>query len=465
MLVTLFHALVLSYALAEEKGKKPEEVPVDLHIRAEWLPLSPSADKPDGGMCSMTRSALRILRTVTPDTGKPYDDSNDVFDCNPADLRRTFRLKKKECLLGEPILVEFRIELNGLGEWREPIGGNYRARGRDDNFLFLMRHEDGTWVRDLYAPIDYYMGGISTSYQVKQNQPQSHWLPVQRWCAISRPGTYELYCFQAAHGHTLVGQREALLAAIPEELKKFHSLDADCVLIDSQTGKRSERYSLIPTWRRDIDRGVSPLTEVIPENVAEYAARSWGVRNTADFAYFNITIKQGSEMERSRMVEHWTKIAESTDEHRMRMGQESAARQAIRFAQQDDFLPLIGKWIAAPADAAPANFYGLAMRPNPEATAMLLKAGTANAIEAMYYLHSARIPDVIPQLIKWLTHEDDRVRAQVETRLCTWTGQAFHRNWQGYHHQRPTLEEGRRMRPMWQEWWEKNKSGFKPITR
>ena len=55
--------------------------------------------------------------------------------------------------------MEFRIELDGKGEWREPVGGNYRARGRDDNFFFLMRHEDGTWVRDPYAPIDFSMGG------------------------------------------------------------------------------------------------------------------------------------------------------------------------------------------------------------------------------------------------------------------------------------------------------------------
>jgi hypothetical protein len=137
----LFHASLSSYAEREEAG--PEEILVDLHIRAEWLPLSPSSDTP-----GTTRSALRTLRAIDPESEESYDRSKDVFRCNPTDLRRAFLLEKEEFLLGEPLLVEFRITLDGPGEWREPVGGNYRARGRDDNFLFLMRHEDGTWVRD-----------------------------------------------------------------------------------------------------------------------------------------------------------------------------------------------------------------------------------------------------------------------------------------------------------------------------
>jgi hypothetical protein len=377
-------------------------------------------------------------------------------------LRRAFRLEKKEFLPGEPILVEFRIELNGRGEWSEPIGGNYRARGRDDNFLFLMRHEDGTWVRDPYAPINVYMGGISTLYQVKQNQPRSYWLPVQMWCAIERPGTYELYCFQAAHEYTVVGQRQALTAGMPDYVKKDHFFDADGNLIDSHTGKLSERYSITSTWRRR-EWEASPLMEEIPEDVLDYAGKSWGVQNVMDFAHFKIVIKQGTTQEHQQMVKYWTDIAASEETKTMPTGRATAAKQAICFAQQDDFLPLIKKWIATASQ--PSDFYGLAMRPSPKATVMLLRAGNPDAIAAMYYLHPDRIPDVIPQLIKWLTHEDDRMRAEAEMRLHTWTGQAFLRGWQGYHYQRPTLEEGRRMQPMWEEWWEENKNNFKPITR
>jgi len=478
LLFALFHILVSSYGKADEKGAKPEEVSVDLHVSAEWNPLPPLESKVDGDAHAATRSALRILRAVDSETGKPYEKKNEVFNCNPVDLRRAFRLEKKEFLLGEPLLVEFRIELDGPGEkaqalpslLAEPIGGNYRARGRDDNFLFLMHHEDGTWVRDqktqalprLFAPINVYMGGLCSSYQVKGDQPLSYWLPVQRWCAINRPGTYELYCFQVAHGYAVVGLRQALTIGVPPNVKKDHFFDENDNLVDSQTGKPSKRYSITSTWRRR-KWEVSPLIDEIPTDVVDYAGESWSVQNVMDFAHFKIVIKRGTKIERQRMIEYWADIAESKEAEKMPAGRVDAARDAIRFAQQDDFLPLIEKWIATASQ--PSDFYGLAMRKSTKATAMLLKAGNPNAIAAMYYLHPARIPDVIPQLIKWLTHENNRIRAEAEMRLHTWTGQAFRRDWRGYHHQRPTLEEGRRMQPMWEEWWEENKDNFTPETR
>jgi hypothetical protein len=96
MLVALFQVLASSYP--EEKGEKPEEVPVDLHIRAEWLLLPPSAGKPDGDARTITRSALRILWAIDPKKGKPYDKSKDVFDCNPADCVGTPALSMKDRL-------------------------------------------------------------------------------------------------------------------------------------------------------------------------------------------------------------------------------------------------------------------------------------------------------------------------------------------------------------------------------
>lgn len=445
---------------SREESEKREQVRVDSHIRAEWTELPPSVGKPEGGEQTMTLSALRILRAIDPKTEKPYDKTRDIFGCDPADLRRTFRLEKNEFLLGEPILVEFRIELDGPGEWDERIGGNYRARGRDDNFFFLMRHEDGTWVRDRYPPKQGYIGGgISSLHELKQNQLISYWHPVQRWCAVDRPGKYDLYCFQVAHGHTVVGRRQALIAALPDKVKKDHFVNADGGLIDSKTGKCSERYYI--TWPMH-KWDASPLTKKIPADVVERAGKSWDVQNVMDFAHLRMVVRQGSDRERQQMVKYWTNIAESGAKRAMPTRRATAARQAICFAQQDDFLPLIEKWIAT---ASQGDLCGLAMRPSPEATAMLLKAASPNAVAAMSYLCPDRIPDVLPQLIKWLTHEDQRMRAESEYRLHRWTGQAFSRDWKGYHCQRPTLEEGRKMQPMWQEWWDKNKRGFKPKTR
>ena len=441
----------------------PKEVSVDLHIGAEWLELPPVADDTEAEPPTLTQSVLRILRAMDPQTGKPYEESLDLFGCDPGDLRRAFRLEKKDFLLGEPITVEFRIALDGSGEWQEPLGGNYRARGRDDNFLFLMRHEDGTWERDPYAPIQGYMGGRASTYGIQRNQPQSYWFPVKRWCAIDRPGKYDLYCFRSAHGYTVVGQRQALVANLPEEVSQDHFLDPQGQLIDTQTGKPSKRFSLIPTWRR-IPGGTSPLVEKIPAEVTGYA-HFWNMQSVSDFARFPIVITEASTGERKQMVEHWTQIAESNEETRGPRGPAEAAKIGICLALQDDFLPLLETWLTEPEKASYVLFQGLAMRPSTQATALLLKADTSASVGALRYLHPDQVPAVIPYLIRRLTHAEEGIRSQAEQFLHRWTGQAFHRPWKGYHRQRPTWEEGRRMQPLWQEWWAQNRNDFRPPTQ
>lgn len=445
---------------AAKKQSPRQEVPIDLHVGTEWSPVFSSAAGPDGQAATLW--SLRTLRAVDPETNERFDTSSDVFGCDPADLHRAFRIEKNEFLLGEPILVEFSVRLDGPGQWNEPIGGNYRARGRDDNFLFVMKHEDGTWVRDPYAPINAYMGGIASTYEVKADEPRAYWFAVQRWCAIDRPGTYELYCLQMAHRDEVAGSRDALAAAMPDELAEGHFLNDERVLIDRRTNERSERYSIVATWRRH-EWQDSPLLKKMPAELVEHARKTWGVQDVADFAQFRITVGKGSARQRERMIRYWTKIAESTEDKPWPKGQAAATRKAICFARQDDFLPAIETWI--PTFTQPGDYYGLAMRPSPRATEILLKEADPNAVAAMYYLHPDRIRDVIPQLIDRLTHQDDRMRAESECRLHTWTGQAFCRDWRGYHHQRPTLDEGRRMQPMWQEWWQQNKDGFVPRTR
>jgi len=119
-------------------GDDPRRITVRVVEQPDFVKLAPAGDPP-------TSSAARITRVVDPATGKAYDPSNKELGCDPNRLRRTFRLEAPRVLLGEPILVEFRTELDGPGIWEEQFGGNSRGSlGRDDSFLFLMRHEDGT---------------------------------------------------------------------------------------------------------------------------------------------------------------------------------------------------------------------------------------------------------------------------------------------------------------------------------
>lgn len=105
------------------------------------------------------------------------------------------------------------------------------------------------------------------------------------------------------------------------------------------------------------------------------------------------------------------------------------------------------------------------MRPSLAATRVLLRSDFPLRLGSLYYLHSQRIRTVIPHLIPLLTHEDSEVRAQAELRLHRWSGQSFERTWTGYDRQRPTLEEGRKMQPLWRNWWEKNRAGIRPKPR
>ncbi len=463
-------ALVTSLSVwAGEEGAKPEQVQVDVHTRAEWLVLPAPADSCPGRVKAM--SALRILRAVDPVTHKAYDESNDALGCDPENLRRAFLLEKTEFLLGEPILIEFRIELDGPGEWTEPIGGNNRARGRDDNFLFLMRQEDGTWVGDPYAPIMHSFGGLGSAFGATQGEPGSYWLAVQRWCAIKRPGTYDLFCFQWAHDWRPIGRRAAVAAALPDELRGECVLDADGRFVDAATGQPSERYRLSMRGVRVGGQGAkmwsrTPFYDGLPVGALKQVPKLWNAKQTADFAHFRIVITPATAAERRAMIEHWTQVASSPREGRWYwLNKAVAARQAIQFAQQDDFLPLIAEWIRFDRDTDGNNFTGLAMRPSAEATALLLKSDPRAARNGMYYLRDEKVADVIPHLIDWLVHEHVEVRRQAEWYLRKWTGQAFGHTWEGTDRQRPTLEEGKAMQPAWREWWATNKAGFVPVER
>ena len=170
-------------------GGEPEVIKVDVALKREHVALPRSGDPP-------TLSTVMISRVIDPKTGRPYDRSNSVLGVDLGHLRRTFRLEASEALLGEPVLVEFRIELDGPGRWDEPVGGFSRGLGRDGRFFFVMRHKDGAWVPDIFEGHDTAsFGGPGGLARVERGQPEASWHAVQAWCAIDRAGVYDLYAF------------------------------------------------------------------------------------------------------------------------------------------------------------------------------------------------------------------------------------------------------------------------------
>src|SRR4051812_5839607 len=335
-------------------GDEPKTLKVDVSFQYDDMGLAPVGDPP-------TFSALTIPRVVDPKTGQPYDRSTDVLGCDPARLRRTFRLEASEVLLGEPVLVEFRIQLDGPGRWEEPFGGSSRGLGREGRMFFLMRHRDGTWVPDIYEGHDVSsfggMGGFAT---VKRGEPRSNWYAVQQWCAIDRPGVYDLYAFHAGGETRPVGLRRRVEAELTDDMKKRFAVDQDGRLVGRETMERPRDLFIEQTWKGG-KHGVSPIARSIPDAVK---TKLGGGTNASDYAHFTLTIRRGDDRQRKAMVERWTRIVSDPDrEWDERTG---AARDAMALARQDDFLPYLGRRIREGGRFSPdPEMLGLAMRDDP----------------------------------------------------------------------------------------------------
>ncbi|MBN2497723.1 MAG: hypothetical protein JXR96_24225 [Deltaproteobacteria bacterium] len=419
-----------------------EGLEIEIRIKPYWLELPPAG---------ATRSALRFNRAIEAEAVE--SPAPDI----PQGLARSFRLERHDFLLGEPIPVEFRIEVQA-GKWTEHIGGNYRARGRDDNFLFVLLDAEGKAVLDPYGdPASLvYMGGLSSSYDVRPGKPRSYWLALQRWAAIAQPGRYELHCFHAHSGFELPRQAPAVraaVAALPESERARIRVDRHGHPFDRRDDK-PVRVRVIHEQGPD-----SPVLNHVPQSLRVRVER-WAFQGLTDYARLDLTIRHGSPAERARMQSDWKKRLARRARHDWPSSRMTAAREAIVFARQDDFLPLLASWGSADH---PEVWTGLAMRPSRAAFEILAAKPRWEVFSAMYYLAEGHIPKAIPVCIDALTHSDHQVRAQAEMRLHVWTGQSFFRSWgDGYDWKRPSLAEGRKMQPAWRAWWKANQATFVP---
>lgn len=418
LLLLIFVPLAVADERPPVKKAQPEAA-----AREEWFPLPQVPNNP-------TRAAISIWREIDIHSRKPVNRL-DQLSCKIEDIRISFHLEKNEFLLGEPILVEYRMALEGPGEWKHFYGGNYRARGRDDNFLFLMRRTDGSWVRDPEAPVRGYMGGMVGSVEVKQGESKSMWQAVQRWCSIEEPGTYDLFCFRTANDFPL---------------------DSD--LIDPRFGKGHREFEWI--------HNNSPLLKHIPA-ILEEPAKHWFIKSTSAYANFRITIRKGTAEEQKAMAKRWIEITKGAENARSVLpGHTRAASQGIRYSLDDAFLDRIETNIDDPNINNRDDYRALALRSTPDSLEILFRHRTEAALWAYSYLKPSAIPRAIPLLIDALTDQRPRVRAVAELQLTRFTKMEFLRTWGGgYDCSRPTIEEARKMQPLWRKWWEENKATFK----
>jgi hypothetical protein len=289
-------------------------------------------------------------------------------------------------------------------------------------------------VRDPDAPIQIYMGGILGTIKVKEGETKSMWQTVQRWCSIEEPGTYDLFCFRKASDF---------------------ELDSDLI-----NPRRREGYREIE-WIHN----TSPLLDHIP-GMLEEPAEHWFIKSTSAYASFRITIRKGTDEEQKAMAKRWIEIAKGgQDAHSIQPGRAQSAAEGIRYSLNDAFLDRIETNIDDPNIDDPDDFVALALRSTPDSLEILFRHRTEAALSAYSHLKPSAVSQAIPLLIDALVDQRPRVRAMAELQLTRFTKKEFLRTWRGYHCQRPTLDEARKMQPLWRKWWEENKATFKPAVR
>lgn len=456
--VLLFIAsLVFLFPAIAGTTQELKDISMDLPYTIEWWLQEDSTPLETGE----TITAFRAWRATDPDGKKvyaknPLGSSRGPWPCDVSKVKRTFQLPKTTFLLGEPIIVEYLVELNGLDEWMEETGGCYRARGRDDNFLFLLRHENGVFVRDPYGKIEVYMGGIGGPSTVKKGEPLRRWHALQEWCNIACPGNYDVYCFKQAQGHEVIGSIQYFNDRLPQKWVNYN-VNKNRRLVHKESGEETNYY-IAPSMRcaRWTD---TPLKQFIPKEVYEQAKNHvWGVGQCEAYAHFTIRIDAGRKKAQKAMVETYTQQYDEVEYTR-------ELQKAIWFSGNRYFLPFIEKQMEEATSQDYLPFTGLAMWNNPKALKLLLQSDNQNALASLRHLPAAQIPSAIPSMIRLLTDADHRTRALAEQNLRQWTGESFHHTWRGYHHKRPTMEEARGMKPQWRRWWGENKDTFQPKPR
>jgi hypothetical protein len=474
--LSLFVLLTASAFVAQEAGEKRKTIELDVYYRHDAWVMSPPVE--DGA--DSTRSVFySVLRAINPRTGQPFDTTQPSFPCDPADIQHSFRLEKKEFLLGEPVLIEHRIELNGAGRWKWGMGGNYRARGRDDNYFFVLRRADGLIVPDPDPSLrsfegGYMGGGLFGSREITDGQPFSHWLALQRYSAITQPGTYDLYCL-TGHKGFIYGGEAAKSAEADGKLPSDHYINENGFLIDRTTEEKSTRYDYNVNIHY-LDEKPPPLIDLPPDVIAYAKEHSDGLPDDNGYgigvaSHFKIKIRKGSQSEQQQMAERWSGIFKSPEPTPVSGSRIAAALDAVWYAKQDAFLPLIKKWITGASDSdadmgvATLRLNGLVRRGDAAGYSLILKAPASEAVDVFGALPDEYVSDAIPLCIDWLTHTDSTVRSWAEYHLRRWTNRSFAHNWKDGEWDRPTLEEGKEMQTLWRAWWEKNKKTFKPMVK
>lgn len=371
--------------------------------------------------------ATQVIHTTAPDDSKPLTTDTG---CDVAQVRRVFRLESDRVFLGEPILLSYSVINAGGGSWFEWSGGAYRFAGRDENFFFLLRHEDGSWEPTALSEVPSSFGGLAGADEVKSPSGHELWFALQPYVDVTRPGQYTLHCFHLRSRTAHIGHPGALV-----ELAK-HTKDDE-----GKPWKESEwpdaaldavQRHIPPDWSR-------PLARIIPASALS-RGQAWELAASSAHARFTLQVDEPSEAQRAAFVQHWSAVVGTRANAAPGDDRAIAVNNAILLDRHPAFMPLLERWLAAETNEwSHGAHQALARRATPKAIELLLATDHPGSLEAMSMLPPEAVPSVVEYVIDHATADDDGKVAHGT--LMRWAGD--------YRTERTQRE--------WKDWWAKRK--------
>lgn len=363
-------------------AKAQEKIPQTLKTRTEWVRLT-------------STSVVKFSRALEVTTGKPFRPLPKL----QGRLLREFRLPSPSLSLRAPILVEYRVEAT---DWQETVGGNYRGSGRDENFAFLLRDEEGRWLPDRYGEVMTF-GGLSVKRDVTADEPFSYWHPVTRWTHPTKPGKYELHCLAWDNSYTVLGRAAALSWGLPPGMR----FDQHKGLVWDKTDEPIKNTELAIDFQHG-PHLASPL-KLPTELQAELKRRQRDTSELVTYGRFDVEI-----------VDQPAKTAPVAGGQEAKVWPDNLA-QALQtglwYVPSKQLLPELR---AKLPEAGTAELTGLALNPHPEAIELLLRGKPLDVLGAIHRLRTEHRPLLRPWLESLAESDDESCARGAYNYLRDW---------------------------------------------
>jgi len=196
------------------KPKAPHYQPVEPALSEGWTVFEPVSRA-----IGDSQIALTTLAAYPPVDGTEYESFYPgIMDAGARreDLRHYFSMERAVFHVGEPILLKFRIEVDGPGEWKEIPFKNF------SDFGFLLRKENGPWLLDNRRK--YRWGsGMFAPRTLSRSEPLERECNLLERFDLNEPGVYTLYCFFERHIATGMWKDNgsSLYAGMPSEVRQY----------------------------------------------------------------------------------------------------------------------------------------------------------------------------------------------------------------------------------------------------